>query len=57
MNNLQTVGVSAVGGGLCFWGFTQLDKNEWLGLGVIAFGIITLIVAAILNKKGIPVGK
>jgi hypothetical protein len=57
MNTLQTVGVSAVGGGLCIWGFTQLDKDVLVGLGTIAFGLVVLVVAAILNKKGIPVGK
>ena len=53
----QNVGLSAVGGGLAIFGLSIIDSNFWFGLIGVVVGAGLIVLAAILNGKGIIVGK
>lgn len=56
MDKFQKVGLSVIGGALSIWGFLKLDNDWTTGIITVGIGALVIIVAAILNKKGIEVG-
>jgi len=57
MENVSNIGLTAIGGGLYSYGFTLITGDFYKGLILIGAGILVIIGAAFLNKKGVPVGK
>ena len=57
MNNLNNIGLTAIGGGVFAYAMTLITEDFYKGLIGIGVGVIIVVGAAILNKKGIPVGK
>ena len=56
MDTFSNIGLTAIGGGLYSYGFTLITNDFYKGLILIGAGVLVIIGAALLNKKGIPVG-
>ncbi|HDY68405.1 MAG TPA: hypothetical protein ENH85_11515 [Candidatus Scalindua sp.] len=57
MNEVKKIGLSVIGGGLATFGLTLIGGNFWLGLVAILVGAGIVVTAAVLTKKGFPVGR
>jgi hypothetical protein len=57
MEMFQKVGLSVIGSAQAIWGFFKLDSDWQKGIITMGIGIAVIVIAAVLNKKGIPVGK
>jgi hypothetical protein len=53
----QNIGLSAIGGGLAVYGLTLIAGDFYKGLIGICVGCVMVVIAGILNSKGVIVGK
>ena len=57
MTNLSNIGLTAMSGGIYSYGMILIADDFYKGLLCVGIGVIVMVAAAFLNKKGIPVGK
>lgn len=57
MRDFQSLGLSAMGGGLYTYGITLFDGDFWRGFILTMTGVAIVIATSILQKHDYPVSK